>query len=127
MAMKSSVKVVVRATGLTSMVLGVVLSPIPLADEIMLVPIYGGMAVGIAGANGVSLFALPWRKVGGAIVGGLVVRAAANIGFAFVPGVAAVANAVSAAVLTEVLGRYIDGLCQEGTERVAAPAAAATA
>ena len=125
MAMKTGAKVVVRATGLTSMALGVVLSPIPLADEIMLVPIYGGMATAIGVVHGVAPWALPWRKVGRAVVGGLVVRAAANIGFAFVPGVAAVANAISAAVLTEVLGRYIDGLCREAA--TAAPTATATA
>ena len=37
-----------------------------------------------------------------------------DVGFAFVPGVAAVANAISAAALTRLLGAYADATCREG-------------
>ncbi len=112
------VRVTIRMTGLTATGLGVVLSPIPLADELVLVPVYAGMATAIGRAHGLGPAQVPWRKVGAAIAGGLGARAVANLAFAFVPGVAAVANAVSAAVLTELVGRYVDGACREA----AAPA-----
>lgn len=115
----SRVKSVVFQTSVLSAALGVVLSPIPLADELLLVPIYGVMAARIGKARGLGFTALPWKPIGGAIAAGLVARAAANAAFAFVPGVAAVANAVSAAALTRVLGAYVDAACQEGTVRVA--------
>jgi uncharacterized protein (DUF697 family) len=110
--MNGKVKVAIRVSGLTATALGVVLSPIPLADELVLVPVYGAMAAAIGRANGRSPLEVPWAKVAAAIGGGLAVRGAANLAFAFIPGVAAAANAVSAAVLTEVLGRYIDRVCQ---------------
>ena len=108
---------VIRTTGLTSAFLGVVLSPIPFADEILLVPVYGGMTLAIGWAHGLSVGAIPWRAVVNAGAVGLAVRAAGNLAFAFVPGVAAVSNALSAAVLTEVLGRRVDGLCAQAASR----------
>src|SRR6185437_14788872 len=92
----------------------VLLSPVPLADELLLVPIYGVMSARIARARGVGVVGAPWRPIGAAIVAGLAARAAANVGFAFIPGVAAVANAVSAAALTKVIGDYADAACQNG-------------
>jgi uncharacterized protein (DUF697 family) len=114
----SRVKSVVFQTSVVSAALGVALSPIPLADELLLVPVYGVMAARIGKVRGVGFASLPWKPIGGAIAAGLAARAAANAAFAFIPGVAAVANAVSAAALTRVLGGYIDAACQEGTVRV---------
>jgi uncharacterized protein (DUF697 family) len=108
------VKSMIRRTSLATAALGVVLSPIPLADELLLVPIYGVMSARIARARGIGLAALPWRPIGTAILAGLAARAAANVGFAFIPGVAAVANAVSAAALTKLIGDYADTACREG-------------
>lgn len=99
--MNRKVQVSIRVTGVTATALGVVLSPIPLADEPILVPVYGAMAVAIGASNGLSPVEIPSRKVGLAIGGGLAARGVANLAFAFIPGVAAAANAVSAAVLTE--------------------------
>jgi uncharacterized protein (DUF697 family) len=117
------VKSVILQTTLASVALGVVLSPIPLADELILVPLYGVMTARIGRARGIGLRDVPWRPIGTAIVGGLAARAAANVGFAFIPGVAAVANAMSAAALTKLLGDYADAACKRG----AAPVAAAVA
>ena len=108
------VKAVILQTTVASAALGVILSPIPLADELLLVPIYGVMTARIGRARGVSFAQVPWRPIGTAIVAGLAARAAANIGFAFVPGVAAVANAISAAALTRLLGAYADTACRDG-------------
>jgi len=116
------VKSVILQTTVASAALGVVLSPIPFADELLLVPIYGVMAARIGRVHGLGLAGVPWRPIGGAIAAGLAARAAANAAFAFIPGVAAAANAVSAAALTRVLGGYFDTTCREGTLQVA-PAA----
>jgi uncharacterized protein (DUF697 family) len=130
------VKSVIMQTTVASVALGVILSPIPLADELLLVPIYGVMTARIGKARGVSLLAVPWRPIGTAVLAGLAARAAANVGFAFVPGVAAVANAISAAALTKLLGEYADAACRDGEappipffgkKAKAAPAATATA
>jgi uncharacterized protein (DUF697 family) len=116
------VKSVILQTTVVSAALGVILSPIPLADELILVPLYGVMTVRIGRARGVGVMDVPWRPIGTAILGGLAARAAANVGFAFFPGVAAVANAVSAVALTKFLGDYADTACQRGAAPVAAAA-----
>src|SRR6516162_5727063 len=102
------VKSVILQTTVVSAALGVVLSPIPLADELLLVPIYGVMTARIGRARGIGLHQVRWKPIGTAIFAGLAARAAANVGFAFIPGVAAVANCISAAALTQVLGAYAD-------------------
>jgi uncharacterized protein (DUF697 family) len=104
---------VIWQTGVASAALGVVLSPIPLADELILMPLYGVMTARIGHARGVDLAALPWRPIGRAVFAGLAARAVANLSLAFIPGVAAVANAVSAAALTRVIGRYADTAVRE--------------
>ena len=108
------VKSVIWQTTVASAALGVVLSPIPLADELLLVPIYGVMTARIGRARGVDLHRIPWKGIGTAVFAGLAARAAANVGFAFLPGVAAVANAISAAALTKLLGDYTDTAVQNG-------------
>ncbi len=122
---------VIWQTTVASAALGVVLSPIPLADELLLVPIYGAMAFRIGRAREVPVTQVPWRPIGTAIFAGLAARAAANVGFAFIPGVAAVANAISAVALTKLLGGYTDAAVRDGvappmpfTKAAAAPAAA---
>jgi uncharacterized protein (DUF697 family) len=105
---------VIWKTTIASAALGVVFSPIPLVDEILLVPIYGVMTARIGKARGIGVSKVPWRPLGTAIFAGLAARAAANIGFAFIPGVAAVANALSAAALTKVLGEYADTTFRDG-------------
>jgi uncharacterized protein (DUF697 family) len=118
------VKRIVLQTTVASAALGVILSPIPLADELLLVPIYAVMTARIGRARGVPLLDVPWRPIGGATLAGLAARAAANVGFAFIPGVAAVANALSAAALTGLLGAYADTACQKGAAGAAPDAVA---
>jgi len=110
---KKAVDRIVLQTTVTAGVLGVGLSPVPLADEILLVPIYAVMTARIGRARGVDLRAIPWRPVGAAILAGLAARAAANVSFALIPGVAAVANCVSAVALTKLLGGYVDSAVQD--------------
>lgn len=115
-----AVKTVVRRTSVAACVTAAVLSPIPLADEVALVPTYGLMLWRIAAARGVSVSAAPWRPFMTAAVAGLTLRAVVNLSVAALPGVSAVANAVSAVTLTHALGRVADNLCS-------APEAARTA
>ena len=90
-----------------------VLSPIPMADEIVFVPLFGWLARRIAREHGLGWTKMPWRAISKTTLNGLVARATINLAVSFVPGVAAVANAVSAVLLTQFLGRYIDGACAD--------------
>src|SRR4051794_15767868 len=113
---EGQVKSVIWQTSLVSAAMGVVLSPVPLADELLLMPVYGVMAARIGKAHGLSVVQVPWGAVFAAAAAGLAARAAVNVSFAFIPGVAAVANALSAAALTRVLGGYVSGVCRDGVE-----------
>ncbi len=111
--MNPNVNRVIRRTSVLSAALGVILSPIPLADELLLLPIYGVMAARIGRLHGLSSGQVPWKPVISTAVAGLGARAAVNLTVAYIPGVAAVANAVSAVALTQFFGRYLDGACSE--------------
>ena len=91
--------------------IGAILSPIPFADELVLVPVYGAMASKIAGALKLGLRQAPWKPIARATLTGLAARATINLAFGFIPGVAAVANGTSAAVLTRLLGAYYEAVC----------------
>ena len=106
------VRRIVRQAGITSAVIGVILSPIPLADEIVLLPVYGLMSGRIGKHHGLSRAEIPWRPILWTTCAGLAARAAINLTVSFIPGVAAVANAASAATLTQLLGRYVDAACK---------------
>ena len=109
--MNSNVRRVIRQTGIFSAAIAVVLSPIPLADEIVLLPVYGLMVSRIGRTHEVAQLEIPWRPIALTVLGGLAARAAINLTVSLIPGVSAVANAVSAAALTEILGRYVDAAC----------------
>jgi uncharacterized protein (DUF697 family) len=108
------VKRVVFRTSMFSAALGAVLSPIPFADELVLMPTLGVMAARIGRARGLDLAGMPWKPIVTAITAGLAARAAFNVTVAFIPGVAAVSNAITAAVLTRTLGKYADSVCRAG-------------
>jgi uncharacterized protein (DUF697 family) len=118
--MSNDVQTIVLQTSVASAALGVVLSPIPFADELLLVPVYGVMAARIGSAHGLGVTEIPWKPIAGAIVAGLASRAAVNATVGFIPGVAAIANAVSAAALTRLLGAYADRACREHAPGVVA-------
>lgn len=111
---RARTKKIVWQTTLVSAALGAVLSPIPFADELVLVPVYGVMAARIGKVHGLGLMQVPWRPIAGAITAGLATRAALNVVVAFIPGLAAISNAVSATLLTRRLGLYADTVCREG-------------
>lgn len=113
--MKDGVKKTVRNTCIFSASVAVVLSPIPLADEIVLMPTYGVLAARIAKHHEISARSLPWKDMMKTTAAALAARAALNLSVAYIPGVAAVANATSAVVLTTFLGNYMDAICTDPT------------
>ncbi len=111
--MTDAVKATIHRTSVASAVIGAVLSPLPLVDEIVLVPVYAVMASRIARHHALAAGALPWRAIARTAVNGLAARALANVAVSYIPGVAAVANAATAAILTEVVGSSIDEACAD--------------
>ncbi len=111
--MKAIVQRIVDQSSVAAAVMGVALSPIPLADEALLLPLLGSMAVRIGRVHGLGWKRLPWKAMTGTAVGGLAARAAVNLGVAYIPFVAAAANAASAAALTGAFGAYADRACND--------------
>ena len=111
--MEPGVAVVIKRTSIVGAVLGVVFSPIPLIDELLLMPVYAVMTSRIARAKGLPSSRIPWRPIMSTAVAGLSARAAVNLTVSYIPFVSAAANAVSAVALTQFLGRFIDGACDE--------------
>jgi uncharacterized protein (DUF697 family) len=109
--MSPAVVKLVRRTSIGTGVLGVILSPIPLADELLLLPVYAVLSARIGKDHGLSVRAIPWRPIGATAVAGLAARAAVNVTVSYIPGVAAVANAATAVALTQFFGRYVDEAC----------------
>jgi uncharacterized protein (DUF697 family) len=106
-------RAIVTRTSIGAAAIGAILSPIPLADELVLVPVYAVMAARIGRVHRLALTKMPWRVMGRTTLTGLGVRAGLNLAFAFVPGVAAIANATSAATLTVLLGKWFDDACRD--------------
>ena len=110
--MNPELKSTVRRVSFVAAGLGAVLSPIPLIDELALFPLYGWLASRAGAAHGLSLAQIPWRPAARTAFNGLVARAGLNLAVSYIPGVAAVANAASAALLTELLGDWLDRACE---------------
>jgi uncharacterized protein (DUF697 family) len=104
---------VIRGTTIFTAIVGVVLSPIPLADELVFLPTYGVMTARLARKHGLPMRSVPWKTVMTTAVAGLAARGAVDLTVAYIPGVASVANCVSAIALTQFLGRYVDGVCND--------------
>jgi hypothetical protein len=71
------------------------------------------MAQRIARAHGLAGRAVPWRAIARTGVNGLVARAVANLAVSYIPGVAAVATAATAALLCELIGAAVDEACAD--------------
>jgi hypothetical protein len=113
--MRTDVKRTIRNTTIFTVGIAVVLSPIPLADELVFFPTYGLMARNIAKHHSIAARSLPWKSIMTTVGGALVARAAINVSVAALPGVSAAANATSAVFLTTLLGNYIDAICTDPT------------
>jgi len=113
--MKAEVRRTVRNTCIFSASVAIVLSPIPLADEIVFFPTFGLMARRIAKHHDIAARTLPWKSILTTVGGALAARATVNLVVAALPGVSAAANATSAVFLTTLLGNYIDAICTDPT------------
>ncbi len=114
--MTDQVQKLVARTSFVAGAIAVVLSPVPLADEIAFLPIFGVMASRIAKTHGLALREMPWRPIAATTVAALAARATLNVAVSYIPGVAAVANAVSAVTVTRMLGSYVDEACAAPAE-----------
>ena len=110
--MIKEVSSVIHKTSTAAAAVAAVLSPIPLADELILFPMYTWLSRRIARAHNLDMRIVPWKPISFTAINGLVARAGLNLAVSFVPGVAAVANAASAVMLTEFFGRYVNGVCE---------------
>ena len=109
--MKPDVAKLVHRASAVSAGVATVLSPFPVLDEVVLLPIYGVLTWRIGRTHGLTARDVPWRPVSSTAFAGLIARIIVNLPFAAIPGVAAVANATSAVALTEWFGRYVDEAC----------------
>jgi uncharacterized protein (DUF697 family) len=111
--MTDRVRKLVARTSVVTGTLAVVLSPIPLADEIVFLPVFGVMTARVGKAHQLRLRDVPWRPIARTTIAALAARATLNLAVSYIPGVAAVANAISAVTVTHMLGRYVDGACAD--------------
>jgi uncharacterized protein (DUF697 family) len=111
--MTEATRKLVARTSYVAGALAVVLSPVPLADEIAFMPVFGVMAARIGKLHGLAFKDVPWRPIAATTVATLAARATVNVAVSYIPGVAAVANAVSAVTVTRILGSYVDAACAE--------------
>jgi uncharacterized protein (DUF697 family) len=114
--MNPRIERLIRRTSLVTGALGVVLSPLPLVDEILLLPIYGVLASRIGKVHELTFGQLPWKPICATALAGLGARAAVNLTVAYVPGVAAAASAATAMALTQFFGGYVDRACAHPAE-----------
>ena len=117
--MEPEVRSLIHRSSVVCAGVGVVLSPIPLLDELALFPMYGVLSLRIARRHSLKWRQIPWRPILKSTTAGLVARGGVNLAVAFLPGVSAIGSAATAAALTEILGEYVDGACSD-------PAAART-
>ena len=113
--MTPEVSKIVHGTSIATATIAVILSPIPLADEIVFVPVYVVLTSKIGRTHGLEFGEIPWKPILRTVFTALAARAIANIAVAYIPGVAAAANAVTAAALTEYFGLYVDTTCADPT------------
>jgi hypothetical protein len=104
---------IVRASGFGAAAVAAILSPIPLADELVLAPGLLGIATVVGRDRGLGLAQLPWRALTATAAAALAARAALNLAVAAIPGVAAAANAATAFALTRAYADWADRACRD--------------
>ena len=96
-----------RYSALTA-VASFVTQPIPVVDEIVVIPIHYWFAGAVTRRHGRGVLGAPWWQLHKIIWGGAGVRAASRFTLGFVPLAGAVSNAITATVVTELLSEYLD-------------------
>jgi uncharacterized protein (DUF697 family) len=111
--MTDDTRALVHKTSIANATIAVVLSPIPLVDELILMPVFGVLGARIAKRHQVAKGKTPWRPMMKSAAVGLVARALVNVTVAAVPGVSAAVGAATAVALTEILGEHFDTACAD--------------
>jgi uncharacterized protein (DUF697 family) len=106
--MTTETRRILRRYRIASAVTSVVTHPVPLVDELFVIPIHYAFVVRLARARGVKVRDVPWRQVQQLIWGGAGVRFGFDLAFGVVPVAGAIAHAITASALTQVLGEYLD-------------------
>ena len=109
--MEARTHALVRGATIAAAVGAAALSPVPMADEVLLLPTFLGLGAVVGRRHGLDLRQIPWATLGKAAVLVLTSRAGFNATVAFVPGVAAAVNATTAYALTSTYGNWVDSVC----------------
>jgi uncharacterized protein (DUF697 family) len=110
-ASRDDVARAIRAASIAAAGISGVRSPVPLADELALVPVYAWLTVRVARARGKTTQEVPWSPLAKTAFVGLLVRGGIDVTVAPIPGVAAVINASTAVALTVIYGACVDHVC----------------
>lgn len=113
---------IVQASGLGAAAIAALLSPVPLADELVIGPGLLGIGAIVGLDRGLTWRELPWRSLAVTAAAALGARAALNLAVTSVPGVAAVVNAATAFALTRAYAEWAEQACAGATAGSAAPA-----
>ncbi|XXX82536.1 hypothetical protein WMF30_27660 [Sorangium sp. So ce134] len=81
--------------------------PLPGSDQLFVIPIQYLLAVSLAKERGSPLSKAAWSQVHQIIWGGGALRLMVTLTLGLIPVAGAVANAITAFVTTEYLGRYV--------------------
>jgi uncharacterized protein (DUF697 family) len=85
-----------------------VTQPIPVVDEIVVIPIHYWFAGSVTRRHGRGVLGAPWWQLHKIIWGGVGVRAVSRFTLGFVPLAGAISNAITATCVTELLSEYLD-------------------
>jgi Cu2+-exporting ATPase len=86
---------------------------LPFLHDPLLSSVFSSLFRHIARAHGMSLAALPWRRIVRTMINALGARHAAILPVQWIPGVALVARATTASALGQILGRYMVAACHD--------------
>jgi len=114
--MDSRARKVVNRVSVVAAVTSFVLQPIPALDELAVVPMHYYLIVRLARMRGAPLAALPWRSLQRIVWYGAGARLVANFSLGLIPVAGAFSNAVTAMVLTEFLGRWLEHVIEHPEE-----------
>ena len=109
----------IRRASVAAVGISVVLSPVPLVDEVVLSAMYTWVTVRIAHAHGRTARELPWRPLAKTLLVGLVVRGVIDAPVGPILGLTTVVNATTAVALTRIYGACVEYACTRPPEATA--------
>jgi uncharacterized protein (DUF697 family) len=103
-----------KSRSITNMASGIaaatafITQPVPVLDELAVIPIHYYLVLRLARERKVSIFKLPWRNIQHIVWYGAGARLLTHISLGLIPIGGGIANAITAVALTEYLSRYMD-------------------